>query len=141
MADLLDKQHIDAGMALLRADAGLTVYPDEEGFTPKPGDLPDHYVRVYATISRPREADGNALTGLATTWITRWYTHSVGPNEASSTAVAMRVNRALLNQRPVIAGRSCGLIGQEAENPPGLDESTGRAVFDTVVVYDLMTTP
>jgi len=141
MADLLDKLHIDAGPDLARAVAGLTVYPNAEGFTPEPPDRAEQYVRFYATISRPRAADGNALNGLSTTWTTTYYAHCVGPNEYSSAAIAMLVNRALIDQRPAIAGRSVGMIGQAAEQPPTRDESTGRAVFDTVVVYELVTTP
>lgn len=139
MADLLDRQHIDAGMNLLRADAGLTVYPDAEGDVPSPADRPDHYLMVYATISRPRAADGNALDGLSKVWTTTWYVHAVGPNHNSSVAVAMRANRALLDQRPTIAGRSVNPITQATEQPPTRDESTGLPVYDTVVTYEMVT--
>lgn len=139
MADLLDRQHIDAGMNLLRADTELTVYPDAEGNVPAIADRPDHYLMVYATISRPRTADGNALDGRSRIWTTTWYTHAVGPNANSSAAVAMRANRALLDQRPTIAGRSVNPISQATETPPGRDKSTGRTVYDTVVTYEMVT--
>jgi hypothetical protein len=139
MADLLDKAHVDAALTLLRADAGLTVYPDAEGNTP--AVRAQRYVRVYAHIERPRSAEGNALDSRSVAWTTRWYLHCVGPNEPSATAVAMRANRALMDVRPTIAGRSCDLIEQEASNPPTRDESTGAAVFDQVDVYTLRTLP
>lgn len=139
MADDLDRQHIDAGMSLLRADTGLTVYPDAEGFVPKLADRPDHYLMVYATISRPRTADGNALDGRSGIWTTTWYVHAVGPNANSSAAMAMRANRALLDQRPTIAGRSVNPIAQATEQPPTRDESTGSPVYDTVVTYEMVT--
>lgn len=141
MSDLLDKQHVDAALGLLRADTGLTVYPDPEGNVPPPDARADHYVRVYASIERPRGADGNALDGRSVAWMTRWYCHCVGLTEYSAVAVSMRVNRALMDQRPVIPGRAVGMIEQEASNPPTRDETTGPAVFDAVTVYRLVTLP
>lgn len=138
MADLLDLAHINAGLALLRADASLVVYPDAEGFTPV---VPaPKYVRVYATIERPADAGANALAGASQQWVTRWYCHCVGANEYSALAVQMRVRANLLDVRPVIAGRNCGLIREDQALPPTKDDSTGGTVFDAVVVYRLITT-
>jgi hypothetical protein len=139
MADLLDKLHIDAALDLLRADAGLTVYPSAEGHVPAEPSPP--YVRVYAYIERPPDDPANGLDGRSSAWTTRWYCHCIGANEASATAVAMRVRAALLDVRPTIAGRSCDRIVQEAANPPTRDDSTGSTVLDLVVVYRLMTLP
>lgn len=141
MADLLDKLHVDAALDLLRADASLTVYPDPEGNTPDPPARADHYVRVYTSIERPADAAGNNLGGTSDTWTVRWYCHAVGPNEYSAVAVGMRARAALLDKRPTIAGRSCGLIRQDAANPPTRDETTGAAVYDAVSVYRLTTQP
>lgn len=141
MADLLDKAHMDAALSLLRADTSLVVYPDPEGNTPDPAARAQRYVRVYTAIERPADAPGNALAGASATWTVRWYCHAVGPNEYSAAAVAMRVRAALLDVRPAIVGRSCGLIRQEAGNPPTRDESTGVAVMDAVSVYRLTTQP
>jgi hypothetical protein len=138
MPDLLDLQHINAGLDLLRADAGLVVYPDAQGFTP---DLPAaQYVRAYATIERPADAFGNSLAGVSQQWTVRWYLHCIGGNENSSIAVAMRVRDGLLDKRPVIAGRNCGLIREDQAMPPTKDDSTGLAVFDSQLVYRLTTT-
>lgn len=141
MADLVDKAHIDAGLNLLRADTSLVVYPDADGNTPAPAARAQRYVRVYASIERPRAIDGNALDGLSVAWTVRWYCHCVGPNEYSAAAVAMRVNRALMDKRPAITGRSVGLIEQESDSPPARDESTGSEVIDAVAVYRLTTLP
>jgi len=138
MPDLLDLQHINAGLDLLRADAGLVVYPDAQGFTPAlPGA---QYVRAYATIERPADAFGNSLAGVSQQWTVRWYCHCIGANENSSIAVAMRVRDGLLDKRPVIAGRNCGLIREDQAMPPTKDDSTGLAVFDSQLVYRLITT-
>jgi len=138
VTDLLDRLHIDAGLDLLRADAGLTVYPNAEGFIPPSVTLP--YVRVYATIERPPDADGNSLAGLSQRWLVRWYCHCVGVNEYSALAIQMRVRAALLDQQPTIAGRICGRIREDQALPPNRDETTGSAVFDAIVIYRLMTT-
>lgn len=140
MADLLDKLHIDAGLGLLRA-AGLTVYPDPEGNTPAPAGRAQAYVRVYTSIERPVDSPGNSMGGASNTWTVRWYCHCVGPNEYSSAAIAMRVRAALLDQRPTIVGRSCGLIRQADAYPTNRDETTGTPVMDTAVVYRLTTQP
>lgn len=138
MADLLDKLHVDAGLDLLRADGSLTVYPNAEGHTPANPVPP--YVRAYVAFDRPADAGGNALIGLSSTWTVRWYLHCVGANEYAATAVGMRVRAALLDQRPTIAGRNCGLIREDSANVPIRDSSTGVEVFDYLVIYRLQTT-
>lgn len=141
MADLLDRLHVDAGLGLLRAVSGLTVYPDAEGNVPALSARADRYVYVYPHIERPEEADGNALDGLSVRWVVRWYCHCIGTNAYSATAVAMLVDRALLNQRPAITGRAVGIIRMEAGNPANRDETTGTTVFDLLNVYKLETQP
>lgn len=140
MADLSDQTHVDALLNLLRADAGLTTYPDAEGFVPDA--RPDHYVRVYAAIERLPDAVQNNLNGLALAWTTYTYCHCVGPNEYSAGAVAMRVRAALLNVRPAIAGRNCGIVRQAAAPPPTRrEEQAGVPVFDKIDVYRFTSTP
>lgn len=138
MADLLDKLHVDAGLNLLRADAGLVVYPDVEGNTPLTPTPP--YVRVYPVIESPIDSPNNAVDGRSANWVTRWYCHCVGANEYAAVAVSMRVRAALLDKAVTIAGRSCGLIRREAAIPPQRDDTTGHPIFDAVAVYALATT-
>lgn len=141
MSDLVDDALVEAGMALLRADTSLTVYPDVNGNTPdSPPPVPP-YVRVYSTIERPPDAGGNNLGGASGEWTVRWWCHCVGGNEAAATAVVMRVRAALLDVRPTVAGRSCGLIRQDAAQPPRPDTDTGIQVMDAVVVYRLASNP
>jgi hypothetical protein len=143
VADLFDAQHIDAGLSLLRADASLTVYPDAEGNVPAAVDMASEYVRVHTAIERPTGISGaaNRLDGLSSTAVVRWYCDCVGPNEYASLAVGMRVRAALLDQIPVIAGRTCGPIRQEAAAPTTRSEVTGIPVYDRVYVYRMQTSP
>lgn len=141
MADTLERDHIDGGLALLRADTGLTVYPDAEGFVPEAPSMPDHYVRVYTSIERPINGASNRLDGRSSTWVVRWYVHGVGPNEYAALAVAMRVRAAWLDITPTVAGRVCGPIRQEASQPTSRTEHTGTAVYEKVDVYRMQTSP
>lgn len=140
MSDLLEKWHIDAALSLLRADPGLVVYPDSEGNVPLAPVVP--YVRVYTSIETPDGHPANSLAGLSSTWVVRWYCHCIGATEYAAAAVAMRVRVALLDQRPVVTGRSCGLIRKEA-GPPATsrDESTGISTYDRTDVYRVRTQP
>lgn len=141
MADTLDREHYDAVMSLLRADTGppaLKVYPDAEGLVPTNPVPP--YVRVYFYVERPPDDPMNSVKALSTTWTCRWLIHCVGANEYATIATAMRVNRALQDVRPTIAGRTCGRIRQEGSNPPQRDESTGVLVMDRMDTYRLITT-
>lgn len=137
MTDLLEEQHIDAGLGLLRGDTGLTVYPDAEGIVPANPAPP--YVRVYTNIDRPLDGSGNKLDGRSATWVVRYYCHCVGANEYAAAAVAMRVRTQLLDVVPTIAGRTCFQIKQDASEPTRRDESTGTTVYTRPVVYRLTT--
>jgi hypothetical protein len=64
----------------------------------------------------------------------------VGANEYAAAAVAMRVRAQLLDFRPTIAGRNCGLIRQDSSTPAQRDESTGVLVMDRLDTYRLLTT-
>ncbi|MDP9145660.1 MAG: hypothetical protein M3N43_13390 [Actinomycetota bacterium] len=139
MADLVDDLLIEAGMALLRADTGLTIYPDLDGVTPDTAAPP--YVRVYPYIERPPDAGGNNLNGTSGTWTVRWICHCVAANERAATAVAMRVRVALLDARPTVAGRECGLIRHDGSAPPRRDSDLGYQVFDLIEMYRLTSTP
>lgn len=132
MTDGLDQALANAGIDLLKADAGLTVYD---------GQIPDGtqppYVRVYAHIEWPDGAPGDSLDGLSRSPVVRWYCHCIGANDTAARAVAQRVRTQLLNQRPVIPGLNLGLIKQEFASVPTPDESTGPLVMDAIVVYKL----
>jgi hypothetical protein len=139
VSDLLDEQLVNAGLALLRADAGLTVYPDVNGETPDAPPPP--YVRVYAYIERPVDAGENNLGGTSGSWTVRWIAHCVGANEIAARAVAMRVRAAWLDVRPTVAGRVCGLIRYDGSQPPRRDNDLGYQVLDQIEMYRLTSTP
>lgn len=139
MADDLERLHLNAGMDLLRAQATIATYPDAEGFVPTA--LTPPHRRVYTSIDRPMDGDANALNGLSATWLVRYYVHNVGANEYAAAALAIQTRTALLDVRPTIAGRSCGMFRQEASQPTQRDSSTGTDAYDRVDVYVLMTAP
>lgn len=143
MADLFDRQHIDAGLDLLRAVANLTVYPDAEGNVPAAVDMAPQYVRVHTTIERPTGISGaaNKIDGASVTAVVRWYCDCVGPNEYATLAVGMLVRAALLDVVPVIPGRTCGPVRQEAAEPTTRSEGTGVTVYSRPYVYRMQSSP
>jgi len=139
VSDLLDDAHARAGLDLLEANAALTVF---DGVVDSPTPDPP-FVLVYTTVewlSGP-DAMANSLDHLSETCRVTWVCHCVGLTAAASRAVVMQVRSSLLDQRPVIAGRVCGLISQTDVQAPVRDETTGRLVMDTVVTYELLTAP
>lgn len=135
MADQLDEDLAQAALTLLAA-TGIPVVDDER----IPADTPTRYFRVYTSTERPADAEGNALAGLSSTWTTRWYVHHIAANDTAVRALAMQSRTALLDQRPTVTGRSCGLIRQESVTPPQRDEHAGPLVMDQVVVYRMKST-
>jgi hypothetical protein len=136
VTDGLDQAIINAGLALLTADASLVVY---DGVVP-PSPSPPYCV-VYSTISRPSEDPDNSANGKTTVWVARWIIHCVGASASASRAVAQRVRTQLLDVRPTVSGLSCGLIRMEDDTqPPQRDETTGVLVMDSVATYRLRAT-
>lgn len=134
MTDTLDQKLVNAGLALLAADPGLTVY---DGFVPP--NSPRPYVLVYTSVEWV-PAPGDGLDGASTSPVVRWYCHCVGETATAARAVAQRVRTQLLDQRPVIPSAptmTLGLVRFESGVPPVKDETTGVLVMDTVTVYKL----
>jgi hypothetical protein len=123
-----------AGIALLQADASLTVITG-----PVPTGQRPPYVRVYSNVEWLSEDLNNALDGLTGRAVVRWTCHCVGGNDEAAIKVAERVRTQLLDQRPAITGMQPGLIRyeQDAGAQPFVDESTGVAVVDAIHVYRL----
>lgn len=138
MTDQLDTAIITAGLDLLRADASLNVQDGTVAAgTPRP------YVLVYGWVGYPEDADSNALDGLSRTIWIRWYLHCVGDTRESASAMAQRARTQLLDQHltlPAYPQVEFGLIKEESALRPALDESTGVAVFDAIVVYKVRAT-
>jgi hypothetical protein len=145
MTDGLDAALAAAGVALLQADALLTVY---RGAAPTPAPSPP-YVVVRTTVDRPSDDPDNPLDGRSRVWITRWFCYCVGGGqgatvdaaEVAALAVAQRVRTQLLDAQLAIPGLSCGLIRWEQSNPPAdPDETAGYPVREAVEVYRLRAT-
>lgn len=134
--DELDEAHAQVALAILTADGNQPVYP---GVAPD-GVVPP-YVLVYTVVEWPATGDGNTFDGHTGTCVTRWYTHSVGATDQSTRAIANRVRQLLVNVHPTVAGRSCGLIQQEAALPLVPNETAGSLVQDLAAVYVLTTYP
>jgi hypothetical protein len=134
-----EQAHAAAVLALLDADnvpPALVVY---DGAVPANTVPP--YVIVYTHVEQLPDGAGNAIDGTSKTAVARYYCHCVGGNAAGARAVAQRVRAALLDVRPTIAGRVCGLIREEQSIPPARDESTLALVMDAVHIYRLRTDP
>jgi hypothetical protein len=131
--------HANAVLALLRADAVLTVY---DGAVPT--GAPDHYVVVdmyRVTQDGVAAPDKTDLTFTATAvdfWV---YAHCVGGDAAAVRAVAGRVEDRLLNVTPTVAGRSCFPIRHRDSSPPTRDELSGPLVQELTDVYGFLSIP
>jgi hypothetical protein len=137
VTDGFDQALVAAGLTLLAADSSLTVHA---GHVPNGASTP--YVLVYSTVEWPDNGEANALDGLSRTAVARWYCHCVGETESAARAVGQRVRTQLLNQRPVVAGMTTGLIRQDGTPPPPQrDEASGIPVFDAIGTYWLLATP
>lgn len=129
------QDHVDAALSLLHADTGLTVY---DGAVPANTAPPNHYVVVYTYRELPTglaAPDKVKLTGKSTVVNMVLYCHCIGTDGITSRAVQGRVQAALLDQTPVVAGRTCLPIRWDSGTPAQRNEDTGPLVVDNVDVY------
>jgi hypothetical protein len=145
VTDGIDAALASAGVALLQADAALTVY---RGNAPSPTPAPP-YVVVRTTIDRPPADPDNPLSGRSAVRLVRWYCYCVGggqgatPDTAETAAIEVmqRVRTQLLNARPVIAGLTCNQIYWEQSQPPQQsDETIGNPIREAIEVYSMKAT-
>lgn len=132
------QDHADAGLNLLRADTALTVYDGAVTGTA------DHYVLVYTFRNLPggeQAPDKTPLTGDTATVDMRFYCHCVGVDAIASRAIQARVQAALLDVTPAVAGRACFPIRWVEGTQVDRNEETLSAVFDAVDVYSLVSVP
>jgi hypothetical protein len=147
VTDGFDQALVAAGVALLRADASLVVFPGGVPDLTPPAAPP--YVVTYASVEWPPNAT-DALDGVSGTPMVRWIAHCVGGGVPGSTpedaeiaarAVGQRVRTAWLNKRLVVAGLNLGLIRQEqGAGVPTRTDTTGDPVMDLIVVYRTIAT-
>lgn len=132
----LEQDHANAWLGLLEPEPNLTVY---DGAVPNGATAP--YVLGYFTGSWPPSSPGNALDGASRELTSRGIFHCVGADQIAARAVAAKVRTRLLDVRPTVSGRTCGLIRQESALDPVRDESTGVLVMDMVTVYRFTSEP
>ena len=143
MSDLLEELHSRAGIQPLLDNPALGEGKVFDGEVPSPWPDPPLYVLVYASVAWPAGEAGaaNALDHQSVTCRTTWTFHCVGPTAVATRTLAMQIRQSLNNLRPTIPSRDCGLIEQTEALAPTKDETTGRPIFDQVVVYELTTVP
>jgi hypothetical protein len=134
--DFLEELHAQAALGLLAADTNLVSL---DGVVPNGTDPP--YALLYSTALWPVDGAANALDGKAITVQATWTVHCVGLTAPAARAVQMQVREALLNQRPSIVGRVCGLIRHDQALPPTRDNTTGRVVMDAVSTFSMLSAP
>lgn len=127
---MADDPHAVAILDLLYADTVLRVHDGAIG--EQEPDKP--YVVVHFSVQLSR---GDDLTHGSRERKTRATIHSVGETAASARITSQRVENALLDKRPVIAGRICWPIEGEYTQPPIRDEYTGVAVYDAISTWVL----
>ncbi len=133
------QDHATAFLDLLRADPTLTVYDGQVT-----GTAAQTYVLVYTFRQLPGgliAPDKTSLTGETTTVDMRFYCHCVGPNAMSSRAIQARVQTAVLDVTPAVAGRACFPIRWMDGQQQGRDEETLALVVDSIDVYGLTSVP
>ena len=130
---------VEEVLALLNAITNHTTYDGKV-----PPDTAPPYTVVYFTITTPGgevAPDAVDLVGNSDVIVLNIYTHNVGGNAQAARAVGWKVRAALLNIKPVVAGRVCHPIRQVDDAPPVKDESTGTLIMDLADVYRLRSVP
>lgn len=137
----LEEDHAQVALALLAANASLLHVYDGAVPNPTPPDPP--WVLVYTTIGRPYGTNGvgNGLDAASRTVKVQIKCKCVGGNAAAARLVGTQVRTSLLDKVPVIAGRGCGPIHEDAEpTAPERDESTGRLYMVQDLDYVFLST-
>jgi hypothetical protein len=132
------QDHANAVLNLLRADPLLTVYDGQVTGTA------DHYVLVYTFRQLPTgdlAPDKIPLTGESTTVDMRFYCHCIAADAVASRAIQARVQAALLDVTPSVAGRACFPIRWVEGTQSDRNEETLSLVVDAVDVYSLVSVP
>lgn len=130
---------VEEVLALLNAITNHTTYDGKV-----PANTPAPYTVVYFSIQTPggeQAPDAVDLIGDSDVIVLNIYTHNVGGNAQAARNVAWKVRAALLNVKPVVAGRVCGKIRMVDDAPPVKDESTGTLIMDLADVYRLRSVP
>lgn len=134
--------HAQAVIGLLDADNASPALVVQDGKVTDGVVAP--YALVYFRFSFPDATDPawNDLTFDQKTVRVTATVHSVGDRlAAAARAVGNRVEAALLNVTPAVAGRSCTPIRWVDGQDPRRDEETLGPIFDQVDVYEYYSFP
>lgn len=142
------QEHADALIGPLRAYPGLVVYPvangqpGSGGYNVPPGAEPP-YVSVHISFGRRLgpDPDSPTLDMRSGRIVAHAFCHCVGDDDIAARAVAQQVDAALIDVRPVIAGRTCYPVRFDSAAPPLQSGGTGRQVSELTVVYRLESVP
>lgn len=127
------RAHIDAVVALLNASPNVVVH---DGIVPNNAALP--YVVVFADQGA---ADPTSLA-YASDWRTfHLHTTCVGSTQLQVRALAERVDAALLDQRPTVAGRSVAPLRKALTQPVRQDTDVDPPVLFAADVWVLSSVP
>jgi hypothetical protein len=137
----IEVAHADAGLDLLEAVSGLTVYRGK--LPPAIATLTPPWVLVYTAVEWPNSGENlnGGLDARSDSCVVTWYCYCAGTTDSSVLAVTGLVRSALLDVRPTIAGRVCDQIGQVSSEPPRPHEATGSSVLTSLAIYELNTRP
>ena len=125
--------HISAVRNLVDAVPNVTIY---DGSVPNDPTYP--YVVLYGDQGA---AEPNAYTEASTLRRFRVQTTTTAVDQAQARALAERVETALLDVRPTVAGRKCGPIRKETSQLVRRDDDVDPAVFYAVDIWLLTTVP
>lgn len=129
--------HADALYALLDADPVLTTYDHE---------VPDNPVTPYAVLYVRPGVAGSPNAALGSPDLTMpFQVTAVGTDRNEALGAIDRARAAYLEKTPVVAGRSCEPIWEEASLDVRRDETTrtadGRPLFYGAVLFGLLSHP
>lgn len=136
------QDHADAVLALLAADAQLTVY---DGAVPRPPAVAAvRYALVYLYAETPgadAEPDKVRLSMNSDVIHMRINVHCVGESAMAARAISGRVRFRLQNVIPAVTGRTCFPIEWVDGQAPQRNEEVLSLSMDQVDVYSLKTVP
>jgi hypothetical protein len=132
-----EELHAQAVLQLLQGDADMPVVYDNG--VPR-GSTATTYVVAYMRSIFTQGSPRNALDGTPNTIQTTATVYAVAPHITACRVVMYQVRHTLLGARPVISGRSCGLIEQVDALDAHRDDTTGAELFSAITVFEFPST-
>ena len=134
----LEEDHAQVALQLLDLNADIIGVHD--GAVSRPAPEPP-YVVVFTKVAFPHDGMGTALDAVQKTITATITCHCVGETAIATRTVAYQVRQSLLNVRPQVVGRLASPIKQtDAADMSRPDDTTGKQIFDSVLVFEFSTT-